>query len=139
MRTYRTNSPEASARLLAMALVADGNYSLTEIRALDRLKAPEQLGLSSDAFKDVIETFCEDLLNASQGEWTGSARMDASMRQQLLAEVQDPALRKKLVALCHAIVHADGHEAHGETALLDTLTFAWLSEPKSPQPTGARA
>ena len=138
MRTYRTNSPEACARLLAMALVADGNYSLTEIRALDRLKAAQQLGLSSEAFKDVIG-FCEDLLSAAQGEWTGSARMDASMRQQLLDEVLDPALREKTVALCHAIVHADGHEADGETALLDTLTLAWRTESKAAQPTGACA
>jgi uncharacterized tellurite resistance protein B-like protein len=132
MRSYPTDSPQAGARLLAMALVADGNYSFTELRALDRLKASQQLGLSPEAFKDVIETFCTDLLAAAHGEWTGSARMDDGSRLQLLNEVRDPALRARIVDLCHAVVQADGHEADGEAALLDALTRAWRE-----QPTGA--
>ncbi|MGQ3082369.1 MAG: TerB family tellurite resistance protein [Hydrogenophaga sp.] len=129
MRNYRTNSPEAAARLLAMALVADGNYSLTEIRALDRIQASGRLGLAPDALKEVLDHFCEDLLTAAHGEWTGSARMDETTRQQLLDEVQDPALRALVVDLCQAIVQADGHEADGEAALLDALTRAWRASP----------
>jgi uncharacterized tellurite resistance protein B-like protein len=112
-----------------MALVADGNYSFTELRALDRLDASLQLGLSPEAFKDVIETFCTDLLSAAQGEWTGSARMDEASRQQLLREVRDPDQRARVVALCQAVVQADGHEADGEAALLDALTRAWRDQP----------
>ena len=129
MRSYPTDSPQAAARLLAMALVADGNYSFTELRALDRLDASRQLGLSPEAFKDVIETFCTDLLSAAQGEWTGSARMDEASRQQLLREVRDPDQRALVVALCQAVVQADGHEADGEAALLDALTRAWRDQP----------
>lgn len=129
MRSYPTDSPQAAARLLAMALVADGNYSFTELRALDRLDASRQLGLSPEAFKDVIETFCTDLLSAAQGEWTGSARMDEATRQQLLREVRDPDQRARVVALCQAVVQADGHEADGEAALLDALTRAWRDQP----------
>lgn len=94
MRSYPTDSQHAAARLLAMALVADGNYSFTE------------------------------LLEAAHGEWTGSARMDESSRQQLLDEVRDPALRARIVALCGAVVQADG-----EAALLDALTRAWREQP----------
>ena len=36
MKAYPVNSPEAAARVLAMAMLADGQYSMTEIRALDR-------------------------------------------------------------------------------------------------------
>ncbi|MGE0098225.1 MAG: TerB family tellurite resistance protein [Hydrogenophaga sp.] len=129
MRSYPTDSPHAAARLLAMALVADGNYSFTELRALDRLQASQQLGLPPEAFKEVIETFCTDLLEAAQGEWTGSARMDEGTRQQLLDEVRDPALRARMVGLCQAVVLADGHEADGEAALLDALTRAWRDQP----------
>lgn len=138
MRSYPTDSPQAAARLLAMALVADGNYSLIELRALDRLKASRQLGLAPEALKDVIDTFCEDLLTAAQGEWTGSARMDEATRQQLLGEVRDPALRAQTVDLCKAIVQADGHEADGEAALLDALTRAWRQQPVAAHPAGAR-
>ncbi len=139
MRSYPTDSPEAAARLLAMALVADGNYSLTELRALDRLQASRQLGLAPDALKEVIDTFCEDLLLAAQGEWTGSARMDETTRQQLLDEVRDPTLRARTVALCKAIVQADGHEADGEAALLDAFTRAWRQRPVVARPMGVRA
>jgi uncharacterized tellurite resistance protein B-like protein len=129
MRSYPIDSPHAAARLLAMALVADGNYSFTELRALDRLQASQQLDLSPETFKEVIETFCTDLLEAAHGEWTGSARMDESSRQQLLNEVRDPALRSRIVDLCHAVVQADGHEAEGEMAMLDALTRAWREQP----------
>lgn len=131
MRTYPTNSPQAAARLLAMALVADGNYSLTEIRALDRMQASRRLGLTSRALKTVLDHFCEDLLAAARGRWSGSADMDEALRQQLVDEVRDPALRALVVDLCQAIVHADGHEADGEAALLDTLARAWRQRPAS--------
>jgi uncharacterized tellurite resistance protein B-like protein len=129
MRTYPLNSPQAAARLLAMALVADGNYSLTEIRALDRIQASRRLGLTPRALKQVLDSFCEDLLTAAGGRWTGSADMDDTARQQLLDEVRDPALRAQVVDLCQAIVQADGHEAAGEAALLDTLARAWRQRP----------
>ncbi len=129
MRTYPLNSPQAAARLLAMALVADGNYALSEIKALDRLDAARKLGLQPQELKTVIEAFCEDLLLGAQGEWLGSSQLDPATRQQLLDEVTDHALRSTIVALCVAVVEADGHLADGETALLDSLTRAWRKLP----------
>jgi uncharacterized tellurite resistance protein B-like protein len=131
MRTYPVNSPQAAARLLAMALVADGNYALSEIRALDRLDAARRLGLSSQDLKVVIESFCEDLLLGANGEWLGSSQLDDVTRQVLLAEVTDADLRKTIVTMCEAVVAADGHLADGETAMLDSLTRAWRQMPGS--------
>jgi hypothetical protein len=125
MRTYRTDSPEAAARLLAMALVADGHYAIAEIKALDRLDAPARLGLTPEAFKQVIDHFCEDLLLASHGEWLGSAAIDATTRRRLFAEVQSAALGAEVRSLCEAVMLCDGHLADGETALLDELARAW--------------
>ncbi len=130
MRTYPLNSPQAAARLLAMALVADGNYALSEVRALDRLDAARKLGLQPQELKTVIEAFCEDLLLGAQGEWLGSSQLDPATRQQLLNEVTDDALRSNIVALCVAVVEADGHLADGETAMLDSLTRAWRQTPE---------
>jgi uncharacterized tellurite resistance protein B-like protein len=129
MRTYPTNSPQAATRLLAMALVADGNYSMTELRALDRLEAPRRLGLPADEIKVVIDQFCEDLLQAAHGEWTGSSRIDHATRQDLMDEVQDPALREQIMGLCVGVTLADGHLADGEVALLDALQKAWCAVP----------
>jgi uncharacterized tellurite resistance protein B-like protein len=129
MRTYPTNSPQAATRLLAMALLADGNYSMTEIRALDRLEAPRRLGLPADQLKTVIDDFCQDLLNAAQGDWSGSAQLDDATRQALMNEVQDPALRWQVMELCEAVALADGHLAEGEAHMLDALLKAWRLKP----------
>ncbi len=52
---------------------------------------------------------------------------------EALIDIQDvgPALREKIVALCEAVVEADGHLADGETAMLDSLTRAWRQMPGS--------
>lgn len=129
MRTYPTNSPQAATRLLAMVLVADGNYSMTEIRALDRLEAPRRLGLPAEEIKAVIDQFCQDLLSAAHGEWTGSAQIDDATRQALMREVQDPVLRVQIMELCEAVALADGHLAEGEADMLDAMVKAWRTVP----------
>jgi hypothetical protein len=108
-----------------MPLVADGHYAITEIKALDRLGAPARLGLAADAFKLVIDHFCEDLLLANHGEWLGSAAIDSATRRSLFAEVQSPTLGAEVRALCEAVMLSDGHLADGEVALLDELAKAW--------------
>jgi uncharacterized tellurite resistance protein B-like protein len=127
MRAYPINSPEAAARLLAVALVADGHYSMTELQSLDRLKVTAQLGLQPEAFKAVLDLFCEDLMANAHGQWTG--QVDEATRSELLAEVQDPVLQDTVWRLCEAIALADGHLADGEAEMLDRLAFAWRSAP----------
>lgn len=126
MRTYPTNSPQAAARVLAMALLADGHYSVTEIQALDRLKAPQRLGLGEAELKEVLDNFCQDLLVAHQGRWTGSfQRLDVGVRDLLLGEITDPELQHSLMNLCAEIAKSDGHLAEGEILMIDTLSGAW--------------
>ena len=129
MRTYATNSPQAATRLLAMVLVADSNYCMSEIRALDRLEASRRLGLPADEIKSVLDQFCQDLLTAAHGEWTGSSQIDETTRQALMSEVQDPALRAQVRELCEGIALADGHLAEGETRMLDAMEKAWRDAP----------
>lgn len=123
MKAYRVNSPEAAARVLAMAMVADGQYSMTEIQSLDRQNAPARLGLTPEAFKAVVDDFCHDLLLAGSGQWTGS--VDEGIRQQLLGEITDPALQDLIIRQCEAVILCDGHLADGEVTLLDALSATW--------------
>jgi len=132
MRSYPVDSPEAATRLLAMVLVADGRYSMAEIRALDRHQAPAQLGLSPAAMQTVINDFCSDLLTDAGGQWTDSTRLADTTRQRLIAEVQDPKLQERVWHLCEAIAQADGHLADGEVDMLDTLAFSWRQVPQGP-------
>ena len=45
MRSYPANSPQAAARIVALAVVADGDIGDAEIECLDRLTVHEQLDL----------------------------------------------------------------------------------------------
>ena len=123
MKAYSVNSPEAAARVLAMAMLADGQYSMTEIRSLDRQNAPERLGLTSEAFKSVVDSFCEDLLVAGGGQWTGT--VDPAVRDQLMGEVTDRGLQDLVLLQCETLMLSDGHLADGEVELLDALSAAW--------------
>ena len=127
MRTYPPNSPHAAARVLAMALLADGNYSMTEIQALDRLKAVKRLGLGAAEFKEVLDGFCHDLLAAHRGSWTGSALLDPHIRSQLVGEITSPYLQTEVMELCAEVIKSDGHLADGELAMIDSLSGAWPS------------
>lgn len=123
MKAYPVNSPEAAARVLAMAMLADGQYSMTEIRALDRQQAPERLGLNPEAFKGVVDGFCQDLLLAGGGQWTGA--VDPAIRDQLMSEVTDRGLQDLILLQCETLMLSDGHLADGEVELLDALSAAW--------------
>ena len=123
MLAYPTNSPEAAARVLAMAMLADGQYSMTEIRALDRQQAPARLGLTPEAFKAVVDRFCQDLLLANEGRWTGTVSLVT--RQQLMDEITDRSLQDLILQQCEGLMLADGHLADGKVALLDALGATW--------------
>lgn len=123
MKPYPVNSPDAAARVLAMAMLADGQYSMTEIRALDRQQAPARLGLTPEAFKAVVDGFCQDLLQANAGHWTGA--VDPATRQQLMDEITDRGLQDLILQQCEALMLADGHLADGEVELLDALGATW--------------
>ncbi len=129
MRSYPTDSPEAAARLLAMALMADGHYSASEIKALDRMEIPSRLGITPEAMKAVIDGFCEDLMLAFHGEWLGSSQIDEATRQQLFGEIRNPALGAEVRQMCEAVMQSDGHLADGETELLDALARTWPQTP----------
>lgn len=128
MRTYQTNSPEAAGRVLAMALLSDGNCSAVELETLKHVKAAERLGLTPDALNEVINGFAQDMWAHTPGELVTFDRIDAPTRDALLGEITDHYLQAELQALAHELVVADGHLANGEAVLVDTLWSRWQSE-----------
>lgn len=124
MRSYPRNSPEAAARVLALLLIADGNVCRSEIQALESLDASAALGLAPDGFASIVQGLCEDLmLSASAGEWPCS--LDEATLAALLGKVDEPALRRKVLALASAAAQADRHLADAEQRLLDELRTRW--------------
>ena len=125
MRTYPHNSPQAAARIVALASLADGHLCQTELDVLDRLDAHRQLGLQRDELHAVMHGFCEDLLSSSHASWADACRVDPRTLDALMAEVDDPGLRRKVLHLCIAVVEADETLADGESMVLIAAVEQW--------------
>ena len=118
MRPYPRNSPQAAARIVALAMVADGHVCKVELDVLDRLRAYEQLGLARAEFHAVVHAVCEDLLTPTHRTCADVCRVDPQTLAQLMAEVDDPDLSLKVLSLCISVSEADGHVAKGEEIVL---------------------
>ncbi|MFM0738245.1 TerB family tellurite resistance protein [Paraburkholderia xenovorans] len=125
MRTYPRNSPQAAARIVALALIADGHVCSSEERVLDKLDIAGELGLVPTQFAQIVQTLCEDLSVTHATFEPTAGRIDAAILATLIDEVDDPILRRKIIRLCMAVTVADDYLADGEVALLAAVLAAW--------------
>ena len=125
MRTYPLNSPQAAARIVTLAMLADGHLSNTELDALDRLRAHQTLGLGRIEMHAVIHEFCEDLLSAMHLTWEDACRVDPRTIAELMGEIADPQLRQELLRICVAVVEADAQVTEGEAIVLTAAVEHW--------------
>ncbi|WP_096669701.1 TerB family tellurite resistance protein [Polaromonas sp. AET17H-212] len=125
MRSYPRNSPQAAARIVALAMLADGSMCKKELDTFDRLDVDAQIGLDKAEFHAVVQTFCEDLLSAAHSSWSDMCRVDPKTLAELMAEIDSPELRRKLIGLCVTIVEADGRVADGESIVLVAAVEHW--------------
>ncbi len=125
MRHYPKNSPQAAGRIVALVLLADGHLCRRELDVLDQLDAHGQLGLAQGELHAVVHGFCEDLLATAHGNWDSAFQLDARTLSQLLSDIDDPVLRRQVLALCTAIVEADQHVADGESLVLLAAAEHW--------------
>jgi hypothetical protein len=125
MRTYPADSPQAVARILALILVADGNVSKVELDVIEQVGGYEQVGLERDTMEAVLQNFCEDLQQAQDAHWSNACQIDPGTLDDLLAEIQDPALRVSLLRLCIAVAAADEHVADGELFVIVSAAAQW--------------
>lgn len=120
MRSYPTDSPQAVARVVTLALLADGSLHPDELVAVRRM--PE---LQSMTLHDVMRDFCEDLLATHAAAPASTLTLDDHTIAALLDEVQDQALRIRVLQLCSAVIEADEHLAHGEFHVLQAAARRW--------------
>ena len=125
MRSYPTNSPQAAARILALTVVADGDIGDAELQWLDRLAVHERLGLARHELLALLDTFCEDLLSSDQLKWADACPVDERTLADLMGEIQDPALRLKLLRLCVELVEVDAQVDDGESFVLVAAVEHW--------------
>jgi len=125
MRSYPANSPQAAARIVALTVVADGDIGDAEIAWLDRLVVHEQLGLARHELHALLDTFCEDLLSSDQLKWADACPVDERTVADLMGEIQDPALRVRLLRLCVERAEVDAHVDDGGSILLPAAVEHW--------------
>lgn len=125
MRSYPRNSPEAAARIVALVLIADGHVCRSEFDVLNRLNAPGELGLDPDGLPRIVQTLCEDLLMGDYGGGSMLGGVDDGTLAELMAEVDEPALQRRVLRLAVAAAHEDRHFADGETLVLEAARRHW--------------
>lgn len=125
MRAYETNSKQAAGRLLALTMVVDGNLAPSELMALDRSRILGHVALDPLAFQQLLQELCDDLLT---GATHGLVQLDPAVIDNLLQEIDAPALRRQLLQAMWKIADADGWLADGEAILLARASAQWGAE-----------
>ena len=125
MRNYPTDSTEAMARVVALALLADGALDHSEAEALEKHELRENLGLPPETLERVIHEFCNDLLQTARAPNIGQIELDLQLVDHLLDDIQSPELQKKALAAIVDIVNADGCLNAGEAILISQAMSSW--------------
>ena len=144
MRTYPNNSPQAAARIVALAMLADGEMGEAELDVLDRLRVHEQLGLRPEELHVVVNAMCDDLLSEAQLSWADTCRVDPATVAEMMAEIDERDLRLTVLRLCVAVVEADDRVDEGESILLTAAVeqwglHSWMLQAQPAQPYAAHA
>ncbi len=125
MRKYPQNSPQAAARIVALTLIADGDISQEELALLETLAVHHQLGLDRETMHAVIDMFCEDLLSSKQLNWSDACPVDEFTLAEMMAEIDDPLLRRTVLGICVKLAEADDLVAEGESMVLIAAVAHW--------------
>jgi hypothetical protein len=134
MRSYRTDSPHAAARIVALALIADGHVSPAELQCAHLAGAQALLRIDPGTLQEVIRTLCEDLLATTSGDWAAACRLDEDDIGAILDEVRDPLLQLQVLQACLAAVLADGHVSDGESTIVRAALARWGLGVRWPKP-----
>lgn len=127
IRSYPRNSPEAAARIVALALIANGRVKTVEIAALDALGGLQRLGLTRSRWQGVIGELCADLLGPARCGDEGC--VSGEVLDRMLDEVDDDRTRRLVLQLCSAVVHADREIDDGESLVLLAAIERWGLHP----------
>jgi Tellurite resistance protein TerB len=125
MRSYPIDSPQAAARILALTATADGLVDSAELDWLDHHAVHQSLGLSRSSLLAMLAAHAQELREV--GHWVDPdiCPFDERTLSQLMDEIQDPALRRRLLGLCVALAQADASVAQAESAVLVAAVEHW--------------
>jgi tellurite resistance protein len=128
MHTYPSNSPQAAARIVALALIANSEVKTSEWAVLKSMRVHEHLGLTTEEWHEVVGDLYIDLVGSSTS--LSDVLGDARLTRQLLDHVDDPDLQRKVMRLCTGVINADGQVDEGESAFLLATLSQWELHPE---------
>ena len=105
LRVYVPDSPQAKARLVVLAMLADGRLDDVELDSLGRNGTLASIGISHEDFFAVLYDFCSDVEAFPRGR--GDYLLAPEVLQMMLGEVSDGEERKDLVRLVFAGIRGD--------------------------------
>ncbi|WP_374261025.1 TerB family tellurite resistance protein [Zoogloea sp.] len=123
MRAYPTNSPEALARLIAMAILADGRLDNREIDWLKHHDTAALVGVDRDVLVQALLDCCRDVITEAEQERV--FLLEDRRLARLADDITDPAKRKVALSAMLIIAKADGTVSEGEQTLLRFLMKRW--------------
>ena len=136
MHAYPKKSRQTAARILALTTLADGNISAAEMATLERLDADKMLGMDRTELHAAMQSYCESLLMSGHLCWADASSADSETLASLLAELQEPDLRLKVLQLCVAVVASEGAPSDSESKVLRAMAEHWGLQSELP-PSGA--
>ena len=84
---YTADSAEATARVVALALLADGALDNSEIQALQKHSILDNLRIDPDVFDRVMHEFCNDVLQSARAPNIGQIEIDREVIDHLLDDI----------------------------------------------------
>lgn len=123
LRGYPVNSPRAKARLVVLALFADGRIDAAELDSLTRRGIFAELGITEEDFFEVLHDFCNDV--AELPDRRGNYLVTPALLDSLFAEVDGLPERQALLRLIFDVIRSDGKLAKGEARLFWNAIDAW--------------
>jgi hypothetical protein len=122
MPEHATDSPEALAQVVILAIVADTELDARELAILDELDAYARLGTTRDAFLRQARAHAERTRLGERGylRMSDIAQIDAA-----LEAVRDPIKRLLACRLAASVITADGRVHDVERLVFDHMLCRW--------------
>jgi uncharacterized tellurite resistance protein B-like protein len=134
MRHYDIDSAHAAARVLSLALMADGAPAKIELDCLHRMRALEEIGIDDQLFESVLRNFCEDIEQSIGYFEALNYDLPSELIDALLGEVRDPHKQSELLRKMVEIAVADGCLSAGEKHVLARAVALWGEPACGPAP-----
>lgn len=125
MRNYPIDSPQAKARIIALALLADGGLDKSEIECLEGSNTLTRIGITSNALDVVMHEFYQDIHQSGLFGPNGQLRFEHPSIEAMLDEIRQRDVRKALLRAIFDIVHADRNVGLGEAKLTALAMTRW--------------